>query len=280
VFCRVLAHARKRRLAFGTFRHHALQPERIGRREFTDDVLRRRLVEPPMAVQQHVDFGADCFARRKGAGYAVGYALPDLGIVDCIGCHAVERRDLDRGIPFGGDCAGAVRIALERAVADAAVDVGVDAHFFAQLPAEQRVHRHAGGLRAYVHDRHFERAQHRVGREAPERVWIDGQQRQRLLEGLADQLRQQPVETRELHCFPALQRGFAQTGQACVGGKPEERPVRFRRDVDEQRFYFCDFHFGRPVPARRVRTAHGPRFFPRAPCAPYGYFNRESSSAA
>ena len=206
-----------------------------------DHVPGGRLVETPMAVQQHVDLRADRCARREGACDAVGDALFDFGFLDPVRRDAVEWRDLDRGVAVGGDGAGAVRVAFERAVADAAVDVGIDAHFFAPLFAEQGMHRHARGLRAYVHDRHLERAEHRIGRESAECVRINGQQRQRLRERFADELRHYPFQARELNCLPALQCRFAEAVQALVGGNAKKSPVLFFGYVDEQRFNFCAF---------------------------------------
>ena len=82
-------------------------------------------------------------------------------------------------------------------------------HFIAQLFAEQRMHRLAGGLRADVHDRKLERAQYGIRGEPAERMRIDGDERHRLIERRTRELRQQPVQARELHFLPALQRRLA-----------------------------------------------------------------------
>ena len=222
--------------------------------------------EAPVAVEQHVEIRTDRFARRKRALDAARDRFLHVRLVDLVRHDAIERRNLDRGEALGLHRPSDLEIAFDRAIRNAAVHVRIHAYFVAQLLAEERVHGLARCLAADVHDGHLERAVDRIHREPAERMRIHRQYGQRLLERLSDELALNAPEARQLDVFPALKGRFAQPRDPLVGRNAEERPVGFLRDVHEQRFYFCDFHWG----VRRLRGARAPssldasRYFARA----------------
>ena len=97
-----------------------------------------------MAVDHHRDVRPDCLANRVDAIDAVLHSTLEVDARCISPVDAVEGRDLHGAESGSYGIACRLRNGSRRAVARTAVDVGVNPHGLAGVPAEQCVHRHAG----------------------------------------------------------------------------------------------------------------------------------------
>ena len=220
-------HALQRREPLRIFRDRALEPEQPRRFEVACELQSGRLVEAPVAIDHHFDVRADRLAYRIDAVDPGLDPARRACVCEILPVHTVERRDFDRAKSGGDRVARCLRNAVWRTVARAAVDVGINAHGFARIPAEQRVDRHAGLPRAQVRERLLERAEDGTRNQGTGRMRVYAQQRGNVGGRFADKTAADAFEVGELGGLPAIERSFADAGASRIVSDAHKKPVGF-----------------------------------------------------